>query len=258
MKKLFGIAIAMAALLILVGCGGEVVLDAPDVDYTVDDNGATLALEWVEIADADGYYIYADGVIIDTLEAATLAYDATTPAAEYGVSAYAGEDESDITTIDCDPVVTTSLDIYGLSDPDTLHPSGLSFTSSGSATAISVQSANYTALDYIFDDLNFTAMTLMSPNAYSPVYNDEKNGSLEASGTDFDAIVICEAPGNYSTQTAAQGNAVYCLFMDQDDDGWDTDSDYFVKMKIQSINGTHAIVDVAYQPITGLRWVVTD
>jgi hypothetical protein len=260
MKKLFGLTLALAAILVMIGCDGEVTLDTPDVDYTVTDQGATLSLSWVEIADADGYYIYADAVVIDTLEdPATTTYDATVPAAEYAVSAYAGEDESGLATIDCEPVVTNDLDIYGLSDPDTLHPSGLSFTSSGSATAISVQSANYSALDYIFDDLNFTPMTLASPNAYSPVYNDEKNMSVEAAGiTDFDELDIADAPGSYSTQTALSGNAVYSFFMDQDDDNWDTDSDYFGKIYIASITGTHAVITVAYQPITGLRWCVTD
>jgi len=260
MKKLLGLTLAFAALLVMVGCGDEVALDTPDVTYTVTDEGGTLTLNWVEIADADGYYIFADGVAIDTLDnPATITYDATTPAAVYGVQAYAGEDVSGTDEVDCDPVVTLNLDIYGLSDPDTLHPSGLAFTSSGSATAISVQSANYTELDYIFDDLNFTTFTVASPNSYSPVYNTEKNMTVEASGiTDFDALDIATAPGSYSTQTAIAGNAVYSFFMDQDDDNWDTDSDYFGKIKIESITGTHAVITVAYQPITGLRWCVTD
>jgi len=257
MKRILNLAIVFAVILMLVGCGDDVVLDAPDVDYTVTDEGATLSLSWIEIADADGYYIYADGAVIDTVT--TNAYNATIPAAVYGVSAYAGDDESGTDNIDCAPVVTLTMDIYGLSDPDTLHPSGLSFTSSGSATAISVQSANYPDLDYIFDDLNYATLTLASPNAYTPAYNSEKNMSVEAAGiTDFDALDIADAPGNYSTVTTLAVNAVYSFFMDQDDDTWDTDSDYFGKIKIESITGTHAVISVAYQPITGLRWCVTD
>lgn len=261
MKKLLGLTLALAALLVMVGCDGEVILDTPDVDYVVADSGATLALDWVEIADADGYYIFADGVAIDTLDdPATITYDATTPAALYGVQAYAGEDVSGTDEIDCAPTTTLTMDIYFLSDPDTLHPSGLSFTSSGAATAISVQAANYPDLDYLFDDrAPLTTTTLMSPNAYTPVYNSEKNMSVEATGiTDFDALDIAAAPGHHSTQTALAGNAVYSFFMDQDDDGWDTDSDYFGKINVVSITGTHAIINVAYQPITGLRWCVTD
>jgi hypothetical protein len=261
MKKLLGLALAFAVILVMVGCDGEVTLDTPDVSYTVDDQGATLVLDWIEIADADGYYIIADGDIIDTLDdPGTITYDATIPAAVYEVQAYAGEDVSGTDEIDCAPVVTEDLDIYFLSDPDTLHPSGLSFTSSGSATAISVQAANYTDLDYLFDDrAPLATTTLMSPNAYSPVYNSEKNmGVLEQGITDFSEITIAAAPGNYSTQTDISGNAYYSFYMDQDDDNWDTDSDYFGKIYVQSITGTHAIITVAYQPITGLRWCVTD
>lgn len=260
MKKLLGLTLAFAALLVMVGCDGEVTLDTPDVTYTVTNEGGTLALDWIEIVDADGYYIFADGVATDTLDdPATVTFNATVPAAVYGVQAYAGEDVSGTDEIDCAPTSTLTMDIYGLSDPDTTHPSGLSFTSSGSATAISVQSANYPDLDYIFDDLNYTTLTLASPNSYSPVYNSEKNMSVEATGiTDFDALDIADAPGSYSTVTTLAGNAVYSFFMDQDDDGWDTDSDYFGKINVVSITGTHAVINVAYQPITGLRWCVTD
>lgn len=255
MKRILNLTIVFAVILMLVGCGDDVVLDAPDVDYTVTDEGATLSLDWILIADADGYYIYADGAVIDTVT--TNAYDATIPAAVYGVAAYSGDDVSGTDDVDCTPVQTSNLNIWALSDTATDHPSGLSFTATGTGVAISVQSANYADLDYIFDDVGMP-LTLMSPNAYTPVFNDEKNMSLEATGTDFDAIEIADAPGNYSTQTPLQENAVYALFMDQDDDGWDTDSDHFGKMKVESIAGTAITITVAYQTITGLRWLVTD
>ena len=257
MKRILGLAFVCAALIMLVGCNG-VTLDAPDVDYTVTDDGATLALDWIAIADADGYYIYADGEVVDTLDdPETITYDADVPAAEYSVSAFAGEDESALTDIDCAPVVTSNVTVYGLSDPDTAHPSGLSFTSSGTAVPLSVKQSNYLDLDYIFDDLNFATLTLASPNAYSPPYNAEKNMSVDAGVTDFDAIDIADAPGGYTTQTTLAANAVYSLFMDQDDDNWDTDSDYFGKMKVESISGSTVVITVAYQTMTGLRWVFT-
>ncbi|OPX17539.1 hypothetical protein BXT86_05940 [candidate division WOR-3 bacterium 4484_100] len=258
MKRLLALAVSLTALLILIGCEGEVTLETPSVTYTVTDNGATLRLSWIEISDADGYYIYADGVAIDTIDDPSVTtYDATQPAAIYEVSAYAGEDESDKATVDCTPVKTSNLTVYGLSDPDTTHPSGLAFTNDGVAYGISVKQANYPDLDYIFDDANFTTMTLTSPNSYSPVYNDKKDMALDAQVTSFDTVTIADAPGNYSTQTTLSSNAVYYLFMDQDDDGWDTDSDHFGKMKVESISGSTVTITVAYQPITGLRWLVT-
>jgi hypothetical protein len=260
MKRILGLSIALVALLILVGCEGEVTLVAPDVTYVVStsNHGGTLVLSWTEVTDADGYYIYRDGVLVDTIDdATTTTYSATIPAQLYEVSAFAGEDESATDQIDCEPVVT-NLTIYALSDPDTLHPSGLSFNANGSAVGMSVVAANYDDLDYIFDDVNFTSLTLASPNAYTPEYNSEKNMSVDTDSTDFDAIVIANAPGVYSTQTQLAGNTVFAFFMDQDDDNWDTDSDYFGKIYVESIVGTAITINVAYQPITGLRWCVTD
>ncbi len=257
MKRLLTLTVSIAALLILVGCEGEVTLETPSVTYTVTDNGATLRISWIEISDADGYYIYADGVVIDTIDDPSVTtYDATQPAATYGVSAYAGDNESSTEPIDCTPVTTKNLTVYGLNDPDTTHPSGLAFNSSGTAYGISAKDAN-PDIDYVFDDKNYQTMTLASPNAYSPVYNDEKNMGLDAKVTDFDSVAIADAPGNYSTVTTLASNAVYYLFMDQDHDGWDKDNDHFGKLKIESINGSTVSITVAYQRIAGLRWLVT-
>ena len=258
MKKLITLSFAIIAVIMLTGCEESVTLDTPDVDYTVADSGATLTLSWVEITDADGYIIYADGDSID--EITTTTYDATVPAAEYEVTAYAGEDESDPATIDCAPVVTSNITVYGMSDTSTAHPSGLQFTTSGTAVAISVQSSNYPDLDYLFDDRSpLTTITIISPDDYVPPYNDEEN-TTAASGTDFHALDIAADFGNYSTQRALADQAVYSLWIDPDHAGYTTD-DHFGKMKIESITGSAApytvVITAAYQPIAGLRWLVT-
>jgi len=261
MKKILGLTIAFIAILGLVGCEDTVTLTAPVVDYTVADNGATLSLTWDAIGGADGYIIYADGEVIDTVT--TTSFDATVPAMAYAVTAYAGADnESDPDEVNCAAVKTASnLTVYGLSDPETGHNSGLGFTASGTAVTYSVVAANYADLDYIFDDLNYTNLTLTSPNGYDPVFNDEKNMGVDTDVMDFDAVTIANAPGAYSTVTAFEANTVYALFMDQDDDGWDTTDDHFGKIFAVSVTGPSpytAVITVAYQPIAGLRWLVTD
>ena len=261
MKKILGLTIASIAILGLVGCEETVTLTAPVVDYTVTSNGATLSLTWDEVDGADGYIIYADGEVIDTVTTASFA--ATVPAMVYAVSAYEGEDnESATDEVDCAAVQTSSnLTLYGLSDPATDHHSGLGFTSSGTAVTYSVVAANYADLDYIFDDLNYTNLTLTSPNGYTPVYNDEKNMGVDTDIADFDSVTIADAPGSYSTVTTLQANTVYALFMDQDDDDWDATDDHFGKMFVVSITGAGpytAVITVAYQPIAGLRWLVTE
>lgn len=266
MKKLLGLTLALAALLVMVGCDGEIILDTPEVDYTVTDNGATLALDWVEIADADGYYIFADDVAIDTLDdPATITYDATTPAAVYGVQAYAGEDVSGTDEINCTPVETTNLTIYGNSDPEPTHHSGFGFNTNGSCVTLAISdSTNWPDIDYYFNDANPThgPIDIVSPSDHLPTpYNDEENATA-ASGTDYDGLVIAADLGNYSTQRALAANAVLSLWIDPDYDGWDAQNDHFGKMSVLSISSSTApytvTITVAYQTIAGLRWCVTD
>lgn len=262
MKKILGLTLCVAALLIFISCGDEVALEAPDLSYTVEDNGATLTITWFEIADADGYYIYADGAVVDTV--AVTNYSATTPAAVYGVSAYAGEDESDVSNIDCTPEETTNLTVYGNSDPDPAHPSGIGFNTSGTCVTLAISdSTTWLDIDYFFNDNNPTygPIDIVSPGDHVPPYNSEDNASSN-SGTDYDGLEIADALGDYSTQTALVDGAVFSLWIDPDADGWDDDNDHFGKMSVLSITGAAApytvTITVAYQPVAGLRWLVTN
>ena len=263
MKKLFGIAIAMAALIILVGCEGEVTLDTPSVTYEVGDNGGSLTLTWVEITDADGYYIYADDAVVDTLDdPTTTTYTTSTPAQVYGVTAYAGSDESTADEVDCTPVETMNITVYGNSDPAPDHPSGIGFTTSGNCVTLALSdSTNWIDIDFYFDDANFTFITIVSPSDHLPnPYNDEENFTSD-SGTDYDGLDIADPSGTYISQRTLAEGAVLSLWIDPDHDGWDDENDHFGKMSIESISGSaapySAVITVAYQPVAGLRWVVT-
>ncbi len=256
MKKLLGLTLAFAALLVMVGCDGEVTLDTPDVTYAVSatDEGGTLVLDWIEIADADGYYIFADGVAIDTLDdPATITYSATTPAAAYGVQAYSGVDVSGTDAIDCAPVVTTGLDVWDMSQPAP-DPSGFGFAASGTASAYSVSdSTNWPLIDYYIEH---------TPQQFWSVHhggwNTEVNATVNSGSTDFDACTIADAPGGYSTQTDVASAAVYYFWIDPTNNGWDDATDYFGKIVVTAVSGTQVTMTLAYQPIAGLRWCVTD
>jgi hypothetical protein len=255
MKKLLILSFAIIAVVMLTGCEESVTLDTPDVDYTVTDEGATLSLSWIEITDADGYIIYADGDSID--EVTTTAYDATVPAAEYEVTAYAGEDESNPATIDCAPVITTGLEVWGNTDPDTAHPSGFGFNTSGTAVAYALSnSANHPLIDFYINSA-VSPMEFWSPHHHSPPYNDEVNAMANSGTTDFDAFDIADAPGGYLTQEDIAANAVYSFWIDPTNNGWDDATDYFGKLQVEGINGLLVTMQVAFQPISGLRWCVT-
>lgn len=251
MKRLFGLAIAMIALVALVGCEGEEALDSPDVTYTVLDEGATLRLEWFEITDADGYYIYADDEVIDSTT--NLVYDATVPAKVYGVAAYAGDDESAVDEIDCAPVITASLDVWDTDQPAP-DPSGFGFNSSGTAVSYVLSDPdNWPFIDYYIHGGATTEF-------YSPHhggYNDEVNVTKNSGLTDFDATDIADAPGGYLSITAVNSGAVYYFWIDPTDNGWDDATDNFGKIKVEAIDGNKVTMKLAFQRIAGLRWCVT-
>lgn len=260
MKITLSLAIAFAAILILVGCGNGV-LETPDVDYVVADSGATLRLSWTEIADADGYYIYADGAVIDTVT--TITYDATTPAAVYGVSAYAGEDKSGIDEVDCTPVATSNINVYGNSDPAANRHSGIGFIANGNCVTIDLgEPSNHYAIDFYFDDSIFNYLTIVSPNDHQPTpYNSDYNTTAE-SGIDYDELNIAADLGNYDTPRELSENLVLSFWIDPDHNDWDATDDHFGKMRIENISGMtapySAIITAAYQLIPGLQWVVTN
>ncbi len=261
MKRILGLTLALTALLVLVSCGDEdgVVIDTPNVTYTVTDDGATLSLDWDAITDADGYNIYADGVLIDSTT--NTFYDATIPAMVYGVSAYNIDDESATDAVDCTPEETMNITVYGNSDPDPNHPSGIGFTAAGTCVGLALSDPNnWPDIDFYFDDVNFAQLTIVSPGDHVPPYNTEENATA-ASGTDYDALEIAADLGNYVTQRTMAQDAVLSFWIDPDGNGWGDVNDNFGKMKIVSITGAAppyaAVITCAYQLIPGLRWVVT-
>lgn len=251
MKRLLGLTFPIAALLILIGCEGEIVLEKPEVTYTVIDEGAKLRLTWIEVADADGYYIYADGVKIDSTPNTT--YDAATPAKLYEVSAYAGSDESPKAAINCAPVITPSLDVWDTDEPPP-NPSGFGFTPTGTAVAYAVSDpANWPYIDYYIH--GGTTTEFWSPHHGN--YNDEINVTKNSGSTDFDGLDIADPPGGYSSPTPVASGAVYYFWIDPNTNGWDNSTDNYGKIKVEAIVGNKVTMKIAYQPIAGLRWCVT-
>jgi hypothetical protein len=257
MKKLLALSIAFAAILVMVGCESSTTPDQPTVTYTVITNGAGLTLTWSADANADGFIIYHDDVAVDTVVGTT--YTDTVPCKVVGVTAYAGDLESAADEIDCTPTTTTSLTVYGNSDPLPTHPSGFTFNAtSGTGVVVSLDSTNWSTLEFYFADASpFTVLTLVNPGDHVPPYNSKLNTS-GLDGTDFNAVEICKLTG-YNTQTGLATNNVYDLWLSSSATWQDTD--HFGKMKIESITGAAApytaVITVAYQPVAGLRWIVT-
>jgi len=233
-------------------------LTTPSVSYEVQNYGMILHLYWVAIPTADGYYIYADGNRV--YSTTSNSYDASSPAIYYAISAYRGTAESQQDTVDCSLVVTSNINVWGWTDPDPNHPSGMGFDVNGVAVALSTSdSINRPYIDYYFDDGNYPELTMVSPHVHN--YNNKVDRSVNSGLTDFHALTIADSTNNYYIENTLVSNAVYALWMDPNNNGWDPMVDHFAKMKVVAIYGSsapyQAVLTFAFQRIHGLRWLVT-
>ena len=248
--------VALAAVVLLIGtsCDTLVTLTKPNVETEAVDSGATLRLTWTAVTDAQSYEITTDDSTYSTV---STSFDVTTPTATIDVRAVNGNDKSDPATIDCKVVETSSLVLYGKLDANPDDPSGLAFTTSGSASALSLADANKPSIDFVCDDVDITPVGLANAGDYGWASNTKMNALMDA-GTDYDALTEAAGSGAYDSQLSIAANGVYALWLGATTN-WTT-SDHFAKAKIISLeqpSGTYYKVTlrVAYQKIGGLRWL---
>jgi len=255
-KNALLVAFAVALVFIGMGCDTIVTLDKPVVSAAAlsTDNGGTLRLTWTAVTDAVSYEITTDDSVYTTT---STSFDVTTPSATVEVAAVNGNDKSAAAVIDCKVVETSSLILYDKSDPDPNHPSGLAFTASGSASAMSLVPANQPSLDFACDKVTVTPVGLVNAGDYGWSGNAKINTLMDAGTTDYDAFTEAAATG-YTTQLSTITNAVYALWLSSSAT-W-TASDHFGKAKIVSVEDvggySKVTMTVAYQKIGGLRWLV--
>ncbi len=259
MKRYIKLIFLVFLFIIFINCQQVVERpEKPTVTYQPIENGAKLRLTWTQVANADGYYIYVDGVRDTSLPSTVTSYDVIGPAKLIEVSAYKKNEESEKWSLDLTPVVN-EVTVWGASDPDPNHPSGLQLTDNGAIPLAIGNQANWPNLDYIFDDRGeFAPMSIVNPGDYtSPRYNDKGNAISSLASGNFDDENFAPAPGNYLTQRKDIAiNGVYYLWLDRDNDN-QTTNDNFGKILIKAISGKRVDIKVAYQKVKGLRWLKT-
>lgn len=255
MKKYIKLLFLISLFVTFIGC--EQMVERPEkpaVVYQPIENGAKLRLTWTPVTNADGYYIYVDGIKVTSLSSTITSYDVSGPAKLIEVSAYKKNEESEKWRLDLTPVVS-EVSVYGASDPSPDHPSGLQLTDNGAVPLAIGNQANWPNLDYVFEDRGIP-MSIINPGDYTPPFNTKGNAiSVPASGT-FDNENMAPALGNYYTQMRLAIGGVYYLWLDRNNNGYSTD-DNFGKILIKAISGTRVDIKVAYQKVKGLRWVKT-
>jgi hypothetical protein len=260
-KSTLIVALAAALLFVGMGCDTVVTLEKPNVSATAldTDKGGTLRLTWTAVTDAKSYEITTDDSVYTTT---ATSFDVSTPSKTIDVKAVNGSDKSDPAVIDCQVVPTSSLLLYSISDASASDPSGLSFTSGGTATGLSLDPANKPSIDFVCDDkqASVTPVGLINAGDYTS-WNPpsaKKNVLMDAGTTDFDAFREAASTG-YTSQLKTDNNGVYILWLSTSNT-W-TVNDHFCKIKILSIeqiSGTYykITLQAAYQKIGGLRWLL--
>ena len=239
--------------------GETLALTKPVVTHEAISTGAALRLSWFAVTNAKSYEVKTDDSIYTTT---STSFDVTYPTGTVEVRAVNGNRKSDPATIDCRTVETSSLVLYGISDVSPGDPSGLAFTASGSASALSLDDANKASIDFVCDDQQARVLPVGFINAgdYCWPQNSKINALVDAGTTDYDAFDFAPSNG-YTTQLRTQANGVYALWLSSS--GTWTTNDHFCKAKIISVeqpSGTYYKVTLrtGYQLIGGLRWVKSD
>jgi len=248
-KSTLIVALAAAMLFVGTSCDTLVTLDKPNVTTEAINAGGTLRLTWTAVTDAASYEITTDD---STFTTTTTSFDVETATGTIEVRAVNGSDKSDPATIDCEVVETLTFEVYGTSDPDTTHRSAFGFNADGTMTAYSITQANYAAMDFYTDDVNFTDITLVNPGDQG--WNAKGNATAVATSTVYEDCTLAPPPGTYLTQQSLANGGVYYLWLDRTNNGWDA-TDNYAKAKVVSIQGPLVTMKVGYQKIAGLRWL---
>lgn len=235
------------------------ILEVPDVDFEVHNEGQMVRFAWYDIENADFYRIFADDVVVDTAYGPV--YDAWIQAKKYGVTAFSVlYGESDPGEVDLKPVTTNNVEVWGDTDPDTSHHSGYGFNTLGVAITYSLSdTSNWPYIDHWISSY-ISPMLFASPDiwiGYSGPFNNERNYTANSGSTIFDDLDMALPPGSYWNYTDIIEGSVYFLWIDPTANGWDNNTDHFAKIKVVAVSGLKVTMKIAYQVVPGLRWLVT-
>jgi hypothetical protein len=243
-------------LILVVSCQPPVVPGTPVVTKTIIGNGDTLQLAWPAVTDAQGYYVYLDGVKNTTT---SLTYLVVEPAKLIKVSAYNSSEEGVAWELNTEVTVTASVSVWALSDPSTINAFGFN-TTTGTCLALDISNtSNYPLFDFLIEDRSGTPISFWSPHHYNnppPPYNTKENATAASTASTFDALTKAAAISQqlYDTKFPIAQGGIYSVWIDPDPATFGA-SDHFGKVSIEAISGTQVTLKAGYQLVGGLRWL---
>ncbi len=224
---------------------------APPTNLTLAVAGSdslSLKLSWDASTDTvDGYLVYFEGDVIDTVAATkSLTYtDTPTALGEYKIKAYKGSKLSDPVTESSELEEDTNQgEVYWTGDTNPDHPSGYGWVSDGTGKAYSLTSGkgwtNTDKVDFVLDyyDKKSTLM-IRSPDDYNTAF-DHTTGVAHNISWTYD---IAEAPVGYGNYEDVVDGGTYVLWVH---------GKYYVKMKVTA-TATDITFKYGFQKIAGFR-----
>ena len=249
-RSLIGVVVVALAL-IGIGCDSKVTLEAPTgVATTAINDGGTLHLSWEAVEGAESYEIKAD----DTTYAATsTSIDISVPATKIEVRAVKGTTKGDSAVVSI-KIVETTVECFG--DLSPTHDNGFSFGENGGAVGCTLKYPSQSGMDFY---AQLGAGDTMRLVAGGTVNVNRMGNQLKAASGSYDDITIADPLGTYSKSSVViLADSTYYLRISADTDTtttWSTENK-FAKAKVVSIDSAKVTLNLGYQKVGGLRWLV--
>lgn len=208
----------------------------------------SLELSWDASADTvDGYLVYFEGDVIDTVTATkSLTYtDTPTALGDYKVTAYKGSKESDPVTKSSELVEDINQGkVYWTGDSDPAHPSGYGWASDGTGSTYCLTTGkgwtNTDKVDFVLDYYDKkSTLTIRSPKDFDAAFGHTTGVAHNISWT-YD---IAEAPAGYSNFEDVVDGGTYVLWVH---------GKYYVKMTVTA-TPTDITFKYGFQTIPGFK-----
>jgi hypothetical protein len=246
-RSLIGIA---AVVLALIGTGCEsssTALERPTVTTAATNAGGTLSLSWEVVEGATSYEITA-GSAVDTTTSTS--FDVSTPAATIEVRSLKGSSKSDSAAVIRCKIVESTVEFFG--DVNPTHDNGFGFNDDGSAVGCTLSHPSNLSMDF-YAEFSGGEMKLV-PAKVSP---DRAGDRIKAASGSYDVITIADSLGTYSgVKLPIMVDSTYYLRMSADTTlTWSTENN-FAKAKVVAIDSLKVTLNLGYQKVGGLRWLV--
>ena len=211
----------------------------------------SLELSWDASTDTvDGYLVYFEGDVIDTVTAITYT-DTPTALGEYKIKAYKGSKLSDPVTESSELVEDINQgEVYWTGDSDPAHPSGYGWASDGTGSTYCLTTGkgwtNTDKVDFVLDYYDKKSTLIIfnphdsgSGDGFNSAFNHTTGVAHDISWT-YD---IAEAPVGYGNFKDVVDGGTYVLWVH---------GKYYVKMTVTA-TATDITFKYGFQKIAGFR-----